>query len=274
MDAAKLCTVFSLLLCLGAAYVNVALKRPAWQKYIYFDRTWGADRAVDGQKSDLSELGNQCTVSGNRKTTAEWKVDLGKVYQIHHIFIQYRTDNKEWSLLNGMTTRFLGFSVFISNTTNKTDGILCFKDSYYTKATIPNPINITCPRNVSGRVVIYYNNRTHPPYPAGYSTYAYNELCEVEVYSCPYGYFGRDCTETCNITCKSCNIFNGLCNSGCTPGWKGDYCHTACDLGSYGDECKEKCGNCNDVIKCSHINGTCLAGCDVGYHGYLCKERE
>lgn len=61
-----------------------------------------------------------------------------------------------------MASRFLGFSVFISNTTNKKDGILCFKDSYYTKATIPNPINITCPRNVSGRVVIYYNNRTHP----------------------------------------------------------------------------------------------------------------
>lgn len=48
----------------------------------------------------------------------------------------------------------------------------------------------------------------------------------------------------------------------------------ACDIGSYGDECKEICGNCNDVIKCSHINGTCLAGCEVGYHGYLCKERE
>lgn len=49
---------------------------------------------------------------------------------------------------------------------------------------------------------------------------------------------------------------------------------TACDIGSYGDECKEICGNCNGVIKCSHINGSCLAGCDIGYHGYLCKERE
>lgn len=80
--------------------MNVALNKSTWQKYVYVGRSWGAERAVDGQKTNLSELGNQCTVSGNRKTTAEWKVDLGKVYQIHHIFIQYRTDNLEWSKIS------------------------------------------------------------------------------------------------------------------------------------------------------------------------------
>lgn len=81
---------------------------------------------------------------------------------------------------NGYTSRFLGFSVYISNTTDKDDGTLCFKDSYYTRATIPNHINITCITH--GRYVIYYNNRTHFPFPNGYDQYAFNELCEVEVY--------------------------------------------------------------------------------------------
>lgn len=81
---------------------------------------------------------------------------------------------------NVLTEKYLGFSVYLSNTTDKEEGILCFRDNSYTRATLPNIVNISCP--YYGRYVICYNNRTHSPYPAEYSKYVFTFLCEVEVY--------------------------------------------------------------------------------------------
>ena len=76
---------------------------------------------------------------------------------------------------------FLGFSLYISNTTDKSQGTLCYKDSNYTRNTIPPVVNITCP--VHGQYVIYYNERlTGVSYPPDYSPEARNLICEVEVY--------------------------------------------------------------------------------------------
>ncbi|XP_078320886.1 uncharacterized protein LOC111113008 [Crassostrea virginica] len=178
MDLSTLCLhLLLVLLDFSNAYENLALHKSAWQMHSHL---WGAELAVDGQFSNLSHFGNQCTISGNEKSTAEWRVDLGTILSVHHVFIQYRTENLPWDQNNDFTGRFLGFSIYISNTTSKEDGTLCFKDKIYIRSTIPNPVNITCIQH--GRYVIFYNNRTHVPFPSGYSTYAYNELCELEVY--------------------------------------------------------------------------------------------
>lgn len=81
---------------------------------------------------------------------------------------------------HGYADRSLGFSVYISNTTDKEDGELCFVDTNYTIDTLLNPVNIST--QISGRYVIYYNNRTHPPFPADYHQFAFSDLCEVQVY--------------------------------------------------------------------------------------------
>lgn len=43
--------------------------------------------------------------------------------------------------------------------------------------------------------------------------------------ACPRLLFGKDCSEKCIDTCAGCNNVNGLCDSGCIPGWMGDLCN-------------------------------------------------
>lgn len=75
----------------------------------------------------------------------------------------------------------LGFSVYISNTTDILQGTLCFKDSNFTPDTMPSIFNTTCP--VHGQYVIYYNERESGViYPHGYQKYVDADICEVEVY--------------------------------------------------------------------------------------------
>lgn len=82
---------------------------------------------------------------------------------------------------NDFTKSFLGFSVYVSNTTDKKTGTLCFKDSNFTTDTIPTVFSTICP--VHGQYVIYYNERSiDVTYPDDYYRFAENNVCEVEVY--------------------------------------------------------------------------------------------
>ncbi|XP_052691406.1 cell death abnormality protein 1-like [Crassostrea angulata] len=263
--------VWLCLLTVSQAYVNVALNKPAYLQYPYgdYDR-YDASNAVDGRKSDLSGVGDQCAVS-DRRQTATWWVNLTTIHSIHHTTIYFVTNNQPLGPSNWRTKNFLGFSVYVSNTTDRLQGTLCYKDDNFTLDTIPAVFTTTCP--VHGQYVIYYNERLPGvTYPRDYSDTVYTALCEVEVYGCPAtGYFGSNCSVPCtDVNCQYCHIETGTCQ-GCKPGYKGHRCEITCERGTYAAGCKETCGHCRDVNQCSINNGTCLTGCDAGFKGDLCK---
>ncbi|XP_065935430.1 uncharacterized protein [Magallana gigas] len=178
------------LLTITQAYVNVALNKPAYQQHPHKtgQKKFDASNAVDGRKSDLRPWGGQCVVSGDEKKTATWWVDLTRVHSIHHITIHYMTNNKNWGPFNYYAHFFLGFSVYVSNTPDISQGKLCFKDTNFTLNIIPAVFTTAC--LLHGQYVIYHNERAPGlVYPNGYSEYARTDLCEVEVFECDVGTF-------------------------------------------------------------------------------------
>nr|XP_022304858.1 uncharacterized protein LOC111111943 isoform X3 [Crassostrea virginica]XP_022304859.1 uncharacterized protein LOC111111943 isoform X3 [Crassostrea virginica] len=258
------------------AYENIALDKPTHQDFPYgtnqiiTKELIQASNAVDGLKYNLSIWSGQCVISNNNERTATWWVNLGSVLSIHHINIYYRTDNAPWGRTNGFAPRFLGFSLYVSNTTNKSDGTLCFKDTNFNLDTIPAVFNTTC--FLQGQYVIYYNERlAWKTYPVGYSNYSFNELCELEVFGCPVrGYYGFNCNIRCPPHCLTdCHIETGNCQ-GCQPGYQGDRCESECRKGYHGSNCTLQCNdNCDG---CDNVNGVCSRGCKPGWKGNNCGE--
>lgn len=71
--------------------------------------------------------------------------------------------------LSQFPSTFLGFFLYVSNTTKRNDRVLYYHDNHYTDKTIPSIVTITKP--VQARYVTYYNTRkgdlsTKPGYSA------------------------------------------------------------------------------------------------------------
>lgn len=252
---------------------NLALNRRTWQEFPWQNTNMdvGSQNAVDGLYYDRG-TGGQCAISDDYKLTATWYVDLGNVLSISHVDIYYRTDNEPSP--TKYTSQMAGFYLYISNTTSKEDGYLCFHEIQNKTNTPLEDQRINCP--VHGRYVIYYNERRPGVvYPSFYSQFAYIGLCEVEVYGCrESGYFGNECSLVCPKNCQEsrCHIQTGYC-LGCIPGYEGVGCNKVCSNNTYGLECAVSCGNCNDGKPCNNINGTCHTGCNEGVEGNMCQDK-
>ena len=211
------------------------------------------------------------------------QINVARLYYTIRLLRYSLTDDD-----NPYIARFLGFSVYLSNTTNYKDGVLCVEDSQYTRSSIPNLVYISCPYN--GRYIIYSNNRTQSSIPDGYSEYAFNELCEVEVYGkihyriytkqmlifCILKLVGSFCCLQLDMLkihlCRFVNVLYIVFNKnvsvlivlfsnefkGCaTPGFNGKRCSSPCPTNCLNGHCNRR--------------GECL-GCIRGHQGVRCDK--
>lgn len=250
------------------ALENLALKRSTWEKHPWPNSNYGygSNNAVDGMYTYRGIQG-QCTINADGYYTAEWRVDLESVVSISYINIYYRTD--DLSDPGEYVKRMAGFSLYVSNTTSKDQGYLCYKDQ--SKGTPSVDQNISC--STYGRYVIYYNERSPSNNSIYLSQYAYNELCEVEVYGNRRSY-GDCCQNPCPQNCLNgkCDAYTGQCKS-CLSGYYGQYCTTECQPGHYGNNCSNQCSlNCNVTRSCDKYTGQCEGGCMRGWTGDTCDQ--
>lgn len=153
--------------------------------------------------------------------------------------------------------RMAGFSLYISNTTSKDQGHCCYKDNSMGNPSVNQ--NISC--SIYGRYVIYYNERS-TYYSLSYlSQYAYNELCEVEV----YGEYMQMWISLFNVKVFS-NIYvfgHNFILIGYRGGY-GDCCQNPCPQNCLNRECDAYTGQCRSVIP-EHHGQSCKTGSCLVY---------
>nr|XP_022311206.1 uncharacterized protein LOC111116503 [Crassostrea virginica] len=236
---------------------DLSYNKDASQSHTASGTGYGAENAVDGNTATCTrtkEIGRN-----SPDKTVWWKVDLGGVYNIYSVNILFKNTPGYESRLRG---RFAGFSLYISNTRDRTSSSLCYKDG----PELP-PLNFTTTCTLSGRYVIFYNERLDGvTYPAGYEVEAniYTELCEVIVNECSDGAYGYGCVNNCSGHCvnsSSCNKETGHCDRGCKPGYTNASCGKACN-NSYGENCQYLCDPICVNQTCDRFDGTCQRACN------------
>lgn len=172
------CILFAAGLYLTYAFDDISHNRIATQSHTYNNNA--ASRAVDGNPATCMQTDVIGVGTSFRYNTVWWKVDLGGVYSIHSINIQFRNYD---GYVNRQRGRFAGFSLYVSNSAVLSDADIKASTLWYKDSPPLPPINFTAICSKQGRYVIYYNERLPgAKYPTGYEVNnVLTELCEVKV---------------------------------------------------------------------------------------------
>ncbi|XP_071169625.1 multiple epidermal growth factor-like domains protein 10 [Mytilus edulis] len=190
--------------------------------------------------------GYQISCSRTQGHNVKFQVDLKKESIVTGIYI----------ILGELTTKNGIHSVYASNTSIWTDGIVLYNEN-------------VLPKEIHFNEVFRY--LTYLPTLEGLSFDL--EVCEIGIIGCPPSQYGPVCDQKCPENCHGpCDLETGLCIFGCLHGWTGDECKNACKSGKYGRDCQQACStNCLSPT-CNHVTGECICGCIDGWQGFNCSQ--
>lgn len=255
---------------------NLSLQKPATQSSTYESNV--ASEAVDG---DVSQIVQDCahTAISPKQDAAWWQVDLNTVSEIKYIKIYYRDKNT--------IRRFNGFQLYIGFDDSWLDKDPCYRDK---EPGYPLSIlTVNCSGLAQYITIVNYDfaeeDKQYGPIL---------ELCEVEVFGCGKGFYGRRCEVPCSRTCNNsrCDTDTGHCIEGCIEEYYGTKCENKCSHYCSYSKCDDKTGRClegctrNDIYgatcerqcncksgECHRANGTCFVPeCKDGWQGKSCNE--
>ncbi|XP_062568075.1 multiple epidermal growth factor-like domains protein 6 [Saccostrea cucullata] len=207
-----------------------------------------ADKTVDGN-IDQKQYSN-CMHTDIGQEKAWLRVDLRILSIISSVKLWYRNDH---TIPNFNTRRMKGFNIRLTNTTRKNQQKICYEDDG--KSNPPTIIKAKC-EGVAQYVWIYTN--------ISFKDGAILEICEVQVYGCPYQDSDGKCIS-CDGCRKDCDCENFDCRK---AGYRPQNCSSSlkCTNGTYGHGCKSTCGHCANNTACDHVHGSCPNGkCEPGW---------
>ncbi|XP_076447365.1 uncharacterized protein LOC143284533 isoform X6 [Babylonia areolata] len=229
--------------------VNVALGKVASMSAPYVAPNHPASPASLAVDGNTSTYYTSCvhTLGTLDNEPDWWQVDLGRNYTVTDITVYHREGGSDAYPFN---QRIAGVWVYVDNS-------LCYKfpDSADVGNERKEKDDITCQKPITGQIVRFAKDgMSHMQH------YSFINICEVQIWACKSGLYGRQCENECDSDCQQgeCDNYDGTCLNGCSEGY-------------YGADCSEQCGQCQNQETCDWHTGRCPHGCQPNYQPPDCQ---